>query len=133
MARGCHEPQPEAFNVVERVAERINFEFTAVARTCINLTNAKAAPKLGPRCASKRFGELCGMRCFGCRWRFGQDAADDVFEEEGSQSPGLKIVSSIGTVEGLVAYREVRDDVAFDSGFEQWPLEPRRVAQVTAC
>src|SRR3990167_2004733 len=39
----------------------------------------------------------------------------------------------IGTVERLVAEREVRNNVALDYSLEQRPLKPGRVAQVTAC
>src|SRR6185312_15294469 len=35
-------------------------------------------------------------------------------------------------VEGFVANREIGDDVALDCGFEQRPLEPRRIPQVAA-
>src|SRR5579885_1739826 len=43
-----------------------------------------------------------------------------------------EIVARIGAVERFVAERKVGDDVAFDRGFEQRPLEPRRVAQMAA-
>src|ERR1700722_4492669 len=45
---------------------------------------------------------------------------------------GSQIVPRIGAVERLVAEREVGDDVLFDRGFEQRPLEPGCVAHVTA-
>ena len=44
----------------------------------------------------------------------------------------LEIVARIGAVERFVAEREVGDDVAFDRGLEQRPLEPGRVAQMAA-
>src|SRR5579862_1195225 len=36
----------------------------------------------------------------------------------------------IRAVEGFVTEREVGNDVAFDRGFQEWPLEPRGVAHV---
>src|SRR5215470_4317006 len=44
----------------------------------------------------------------------------------------LEIVTRIGAVERFIAEREVSNDVAFDRGFEQRPLKPRRIAQMTA-
>src|SRR5262249_53447815 len=44
----------------------------------------------------------------------------------------LKIVARIGAVERFVAEREIGDDVALDDRFQQRPLEPGRIAQVTA-
>src|SRR5271166_5428757 len=44
----------------------------------------------------------------------------------------LKVASRIRAVERLVAEGEVGDDIALDRRFEQWPLEPRSVAQMTA-
>ena len=41
-------------------------------------------------------------------------------------------MARVGAIERLVAQREVGDDVAFDHGLEQRPLEPRRIAQVAA-
>ena len=44
--------------------------------------------------------------------------------------PSLEIVARIGAVEGLVAERKVRDDIAFDRRLKQRPLKPGWVAQV---
>src|SRR6185312_6681708 len=46
--------------------------------------------------------------------------------------PSSQIMPRIRAVERLIAEREVGDDVAFDCGLEQRPLEPGRVAQVAA-
>src|SRR6516164_6465747 len=41
-----------------------------------------------------------------------------------------QIMARIRTVERLVAEREVGDNVAFDRGLQQWPLEPGWIAQM---
>src|SRR6185312_10538060 len=43
-----------------------------------------------------------------------------------------EIVPRIGAVEGFVADREISDDVAFDRGLKQRPLEPGWIAQMAA-
>src|SRR5450756_1692304 len=43
-----------------------------------------------------------------------------------------EVVTRIGAIEGFVAEREVGDDIAFDCRLQQWPLKPRRVAQVAS-
>src|SRR5689334_15364745 len=47
-------------------------------------------------------------------------------------TPWSQVVPRIGTVERLVAEREVRHDVALDCGFKQRPLKPGRVTQMAA-
>jgi len=42
-------------------------------------------------------------------------------------------MTGIGTVERLIAKRKISDDIVLDRNFQQRPLKPRRVAQVTAC
>ena len=42
-------------------------------------------------------------------------------------------MTRIGAVERFVAERKVGDDVAFNRDLQQWPLEPRSIAQVAAC
>src|SRR5262249_53504038 len=44
----------------------------------------------------------------------------------------LKVVTGIGAVERFVAEGKIGDDVALDGGFQERPLEPGRVAQMTA-
>src|SRR5690606_4821234 len=44
----------------------------------------------------------------------------------------LQVVPGIRTVEGLVAQREVRDDVALERRLEERPLEPRGVPKMAA-
>ena len=43
MARRCDEAQAEPFQIVEGVAERMDLEFAAVARTGIDLADREAA------------------------------------------------------------------------------------------
>ena len=43
-----------------------------------------------------------------------------------------EILPRIGAVEGLIAEREIRHDVAFDRRLQKGPLEPGRIARVTA-
>src|SRR5882757_7844468 len=44
----------------------------------------------------------------------------------------LEVVARVGAVEGLIAEREVGDDVAFDRGLQYRPLEPGWIAQMAA-
>src|SRR4029079_1712879 len=43
----------------------------------------------------------------------------------------LQVVPRVRTVERLVTERKVGDDISLDRRFQQRPLEPRRVAQMT--
>src|SRR5689334_8392816 len=44
----------------------------------------------------------------------------------------LEVVTGVGAVEGLIAEREVGDDVALDCGFQHRPLKPGGIAHVAA-
>src|SRR5437870_3249138 len=50
----------------------------------------------------------------------------------GAAACASEIMPRIGTVERLVAEREVRNDIVLDRGFEQRPLEPGGVAGMAA-
>lgn len=45
---------------------------------------------------------------------------------------GLEIVARIRAVERFITQREIRHDIVFDSGFQQRPLEPGRIAWMAA-
>src|SRR5665647_740381 len=44
----------------------------------------------------------------------------------------LKVVPRVRAVERLVAERKIGDNISFYRGFQQWPLEPRRITQVAS-
>ena len=48
MAWGSDETQPETFEIVERITERVDFKLAAVAGTGIDRADGKAAAKLAP-------------------------------------------------------------------------------------
>ncbi len=45
MARGGHEADTEALDIVKGVAERVDFELAAVARTGVDLADRETAPE----------------------------------------------------------------------------------------
>src|SRR5262245_8867095 len=131
--RRCDEAQAEAFEVVEGVVERVDLELAAVAGASIDLTNRQAAAEPTPGSAIDARAQLGQRLLAGDRRRLGERTAQEALEQNPTHSLiSLKVVSGIGTVERLVAEREVGDDIAFDDGLQQRPLEPGRIAQVAA-
>jgi hypothetical protein len=49
VARRCDEAQTEALEIVERIVQRVDFQFAAVARTGIDLADRQAAAEPPPR------------------------------------------------------------------------------------
>src|SRR6266446_6395911 len=100
-------------------------EFTAVARSGVDLADGQASAEPPPRHAIDLRGEFGERLGFGI-WRlFRERSLRETLEEKLAHGRiPLKVVPGIGTVERLVAERKVSDDVALDGRFQQRPLEP---------
>ena len=129
MARRCDEAQAEPFQIVEGIAERVDFQLAAVARTGVDLAYREAAAEPSSRRPVEPEAKLGELIERGLRPGFAQCRPEHVQKQKLAH---LEIVPRIRAVERLVAQREVGDDVAFDDCLEERPLEPRRIAQVTA-
>ena len=133
MAWRGDELQAEAFQVVEGVVERVDLELAAIAGACIDLADGEAAAEPPLR----RAVEICRKLGKG-RFVRPRAAARSAARAARSWKMSLRmfglleVVARIGAVERFVAEREVGDDVAFDGGFQQRPLEPGRIAQMAA-
>ena len=53
MARGGDEPDTETLDIVKGVAERVDFEFAAVARAGVDFADRETAPEASRNDASK--------------------------------------------------------------------------------
>ena len=58
--------QAEAFEIVERIVERVDFQLAAVAGTGIDLADRQRAAELGARGAFEALGKLGERRLVGC-------------------------------------------------------------------
>src|SRR5262249_56862387 len=111
--------------------EGVDLELAAVAGASIDLANRQAAAEPPPSSAIDARAQLGQRLLAGDRRRFGERTAHEALEQNPTHSAiSLKVVSGIGAIERLVAEREVGDDIAFDDGLQQRPLEPGRIAQV---
>jgi hypothetical protein len=102
----------------------VDLKLARIARPGVHLADGKAPPKPPPRGAIDFAGKLGKPSIVGRGRRFRHRPAHQVFEKKSSHALYLEVVARIGAVEGLIAEREVGDDVAFDRDFKQWPLEP---------
>ncbi len=50
---------PEALDIVNRVVQRVNFQFAAIARAGIDLADRERAPKPAARAVAERLRHLC--------------------------------------------------------------------------
>ena len=81
VARGRDEMQAEAFEIVERVVERMDFQFAAVARAGVDLANGQAAAKPAARRMADASGELGQHRVVLGGPRLGERPAHEAFEQ----------------------------------------------------
>jgi hypothetical protein len=81
MARRRDKTQAEAFEIVERVVERVYFELAAIAGAGIDLADRQAAAKPAVRGAVDLLCELGKRGVVGRRRRFGDGRADQVLEQ----------------------------------------------------
>ena len=156
MARRGDEAQAEALQVVERVVECVDFQFAAVAGAGVDLADRQAAAEpalrraveVGARVASGagsvtgerrpwRGSSACRRALRGAKRRGNPPFARNRgllrrFAPRNDSLRASQVVPRVGTVERLVAQREVGDDVALDRRFQQRPLEPRCIAQMAA-
>src|ERR1700730_13256743 len=134
----------------------MNLELAAVARAGIDFADRETFAEALPGGASDRLRQFPDRGLVRRRRRLGERALQQALKEQFSHRALLKhdpdpkgrvstkwtpvfridhaqtleVMSGIGTVEGFVAEGKIRDDVTFDRGLEQRPLEPRGIAQV---
>ena len=82
MAGRCHEAQPEPFQVVEHVAERVNLELAAVAGSRVDLADGERAAQALARHALDLRGELGRGGIVARRRRLGDRSANEILEEQ---------------------------------------------------
>ena len=58
VARGGNELKPEALDIVDGIAQRVDFKLAAVARAGIDLADGKRAPKLAARSLAQRLRQF---------------------------------------------------------------------------
>src|SRR5262245_639432 len=81
-----HEMQPETFEIIEGVIERVDLEFAPVARAGINLSNRETAAQTSAR-STLNAGAQFGQHLFIVGWRsFGQGAAHQCLEQNFAHS-----------------------------------------------
>ena len=131
VARRGDETKAEALEIVEGVAERVDFELAAVARAGVDLADGKAAAELAVA-ALLTSSASSASSVVGVGRVFRERALNNAFEQQRRiVPPPLKVVPGIGAVERLIADRKIRDDVVLRSRLRERPLKPRGVAQVT--
>src|SRR5690242_4470297 len=99
MARRRHKADPEAFEIIEGIVERVDFEFAAVARAGINLPNRETATQT-PKRSSLDAGTQLGQHflVLSRRW-FGQRATHQALEQNSAHAVISEIVTGIRAVE----------------------------------
>ena len=110
----------------------MNFQLATVAESGVDFADRKAAAKTAPCGAVDAGSELRERRGI----RRGRRLRNRIRIRFSKMSLRITVEprdhARIGAIEGLVAEREVGDDVALDHGLEERPLEPGRVTQVAA-
>ena len=81
MARRGDEAQAEAFEIVERVAERVDFQFAAVAGAGIDLADRQRAAEPGAGGAVHALRQLGKTGLIGRGRRLGERAVGEAFEQ----------------------------------------------------
>ena len=80
MARWRDERKTEALEIVERVVERVDFQFAAVAGAGVDLAYRKAAAETTARGGIDAPGKLIERFVVGLRRRFGQCSMGNALE-----------------------------------------------------
>src|SRR5258706_15560746 len=125
MPRGRDKTQAKTFEVVKRVLQSMDFQLAAVAGARINLADRKTAAEAPARRPVESGGKLRQFRIirFGARLR--QRRPDQTLQQQlQHRASALEIMAGIGTVERFVAQRKVRNDIALDRRFQNWPMKP---------
>src|SRR5487761_2557832 len=81
MAWRGDEMQAEAFEIVERVVQRVNFQLAAVAGAGVDLPDRQRAPELGARGAIDALRQLGERGLVGLGRRLGERAMGEAFEQ----------------------------------------------------
>ena len=72
----------KSLEVIERVVEGVDFEFAAVARAGVNLSDCQAATQPSARCAIDASCKLIHCGVAQRWWRLGERRAKHAFEKE---------------------------------------------------
>src|SRR5437867_1640025 len=102
-ARRRHKAEPEAFQIIEGIVERVDFEFAAVARAGIDLPNRETATQTPPRCSLDAGAQLGQHLLVLDRRCLGQWATHQALEQNSAHEVISEIVTGIGAVERFVA------------------------------
>ncbi len=128
VARRGRELDAEALDVIDRVVERVDLQLAAVAGAGIDLADGDRAAEQ-PACPhlqrARRARPGSRPRSAARRIAAAPDGHRALRTAIGAAACASEVVPRIGAIERLVAEREVGDDVAFDRGLQQRPLEPR--------
>src|SRR5262249_50681470 len=113
------------------VGKGADLQLASITGSSVHLAQGKTAAKPASRRALDRRRQLTERLAVGPRSAFGQGRLQKALEQQLAHARLLsEVVPRVGAIEGFVAEREVRDDVAFDRRLEQRPLEPRGIAQM---
>src|SRR5688572_17730966 len=104
----------QAFDVVHGIAERMDLEFTAVARSGIDVTDAQGATQDVANPLLQLVSDA--QRIVGCRLRLGGNSCTTDCMKRLEHE--LEIVATIGKIERLIDQRKIRHDVSNDRVFE---------------
>ena len=81
MTRRCDDPQPETFEIIEGIVERMNFKLATVAGAGIDLADRQAAAEQASRGAVHLLGQFSEGGIVGLRRRLGQRSSGQALEQ----------------------------------------------------
>jgi hypothetical protein len=130
--RTRHEADTEAFEVVQRIVEGVDFELAAVAGTRVDVANTERPAEHGADLLLERLAHAQAV--VRLRRRLGgdpdgRDLSQRLQHETARVRCLLQIMATVGEVEGLVDEREVRNDVVNHRMFQNRPVLPRRIVR----
>src|SRR6267154_4577341 len=124
MPRGSDKTQAKSFEIVKCVLQSVDFELAAIAGTRIDLADRKTAAQPPARRCIEPGGKLRQFRIVRIGTWLREWRSDQTLQQQLQHGQPLKIVARIGAIEGFVAQRKVRNDVALDDRFQERPLKP---------
>ncbi len=128
MTRRGNEAEPEAFEIIECILQRVDFQLAAITGAGIDLADRERAAKATPGCTVNAPCQFGKRRIVDRRRRFGHGFLQQLLKNELAHAGFLEIVPRIGAVERLITEWKVGHDIAFDRGLQQRPLKPGWVA-----
>ena len=110
MTRTCDEADAEPLEIVDRIAERVDLELTAVAGAGVDVSDAE-------RGAEHRKNALLQLRAnpqavISGRGGLGDDSDRGDLAQRLEHGCRLQIVPAVGEIEGFVDERKIRDELA---------------------